>query len=263
MIIIGERLNSTRSSVRKAFESRDRTFFESKAGDQVREGASYIDLNAAALMEMEVEAMAWAVPLVQAAAGVPLAIDSPNPEALEAGLKAHRGRAVLNSLTGESRRLQAVLPLVREYRPLVIVLSLDDGGLPDSPKAALAAAGRTIEVLAANGCGAGDILVDPLVRPVGADPAAGKLFLDSLALIKKHLPEVRTIAGLSNVSFGLPHRRLVNRTLLVLAVQSGLDAVICDPLDRDLMASLAAGQALLGRDPDLAGYLKAARGLPK
>lgn len=263
MIIVGERLNSTRSSVREAFETRDKVFFESAARRQAEEGASYIDLNAAALMEKETEVMAWAVPIVQAAAGVPLAIDSPNPEALEAGLKAHRGRAVLNSLTGESQRLRDVMPLVREFRPLVIALALDDGGLPDSPEAALSAAARVVQALIDEGCDAADILVDPLVRPIGADAAAAQLFLDSLSLIKKHIPDIRTIAGLSNASYGLPHRRLINRTLLVLALQVGLDAVICDPLDKDLMGALAAARALLGLDPDLKDYLLTARRLSR
>jgi 5-methyltetrahydrofolate--homocysteine methyltransferase len=116
-----------------------------------------------------------------------------------------------------------------------------------------------VELLARQGLSSEDIFVDPLVRPVAADPGAVRLFLDSLAAIKEALPEVRTIAGLSNASFGLPQRSLINRTLLALAMSRGLDAAICDPSDKDLQASLRAADALLGRDPNLKSYLRFAR----
>lgn len=259
MIIIGERLNSTRRPVLEAMQRRYGDFLAAEAVRQKDAGADYIDLNAAALMEEEIPTLTWAIPLLQKAASLPLAIDSPNPEAIEAGLKVHEGRAIVNSLTAEKSRIERLLPLVREHKPRVIVLCLDDSGLPKDPDTALAIARKMVELLACQGLSPEDIFVDPLVRPVAADPGAVRLFLDSLAAIKEALPEVRTIAGLSNVSFGLPQRGLINRTLLALAIGRGLDAVICDPSDKDLQASLRAADALLGRDPNLKSYLRFAR----
>jgi len=259
MIIIGERLNSTRRPVLEAMQRRYGDFLAAEAVRQKDAGADYIDLNAAALMEEEIPTLTWAIPLLQKAVSLPLAIDSPNPEAIEAGLKVHEGRAIVNSLTAERSRIEHLLPLIREHKPRVIVLCLDDRGLPKDPDIALNIARKMVELLASQGLSSGDIFVDPLVRPVAADPGAVRLFLDSLAAIKEALPEVRTIAGLSNVSFGLPQRGLINRTLLALAMGRGLDAAICDPSDKDLQASLRAADALLGRDPNLKSYLRFAR----
>jgi cobalamin-dependent methionine synthase I len=259
MIIVGERLNSTRQPVREALERRLEDFLTSEALRQKEAGADYIDLNAAALAEAEVATVSWAVPLIQRATSQPLSIDSANPEAVEAGLKAHEGRALLNSLTAERSRIERLLPLIREHRPRVIVLCLDDEGTPKTPENAVTIARRMVELLACQGLASEDIFIDPLVRPVAADPEAARLFLDSLAAIKSALPEVRTIAGLSNVSFGLPLRPLVNRTLLVMALDRGLDAAVCDPLDKELQAALNAAEALLGRDPSMKLFLRFAR----
>jgi len=259
MIIIGERLNSTRRPVLEAMQRRYGDFLAAEAVRQKDAGADYIDLNAAALMEEEVPTLTWAIPLLQKAVLLPLAIDSPNPEAIEAGLKVHEGRAIVNSLTAERSRIKRLLPLIREHKPRVIVLCLDDSGLPKDADTALTIARKMVELLACQGLSSEDIFIDPLVRPVAADSGAVRLFLDSLAAIKKALPEVRTIAGLSNVSFGLPQRGLINRTLLALAMGQGLDAAICDPSDKDLQASFRAADALLGRDPSLKAYLRFAR----
>ena len=259
MIIIGERLNSTRRPVLEAMQRRYGDFLTMEAVRQKNAGADYIDLNAAALMEGEVPTLTWAIPLLQKAVSLPLAIDSPNPEAIEAGLKVHKGRAILNSLTAEKDRIARLLPLVGEYKPRVIALCLDESGLPKDPDAALDIARKMVELLVRRGVSPEDIFIDPLVRPIAADHGAAQLFLDSLESIKEALPEVKTIAGLSNVSFGLPHRGLMNRTLLTLAMGRGLDAAICDPSDKDFQASLNAADALLGRDPSLKSYLRFAR----
>lgn len=267
MIIIGERLNSSRRDVQEALARRDDVFLLGEARLQEEAGADYVDLNASALLDKEVEALRWAIPLLQRELRVPLSLDTPNAEAMAEALKIHRGRALLNSLTGEGTRIHSLLPLIRDYQPQVIILCLDDKGLPDKPERALSIAHKMVELLIKQGLKAEDIFVDPLVRPVGADWRAGALFLESLERIKSHLPGIRTIAGLSNVSFGLPQRKLLNRTMLILALKAGLDAAICDPLDEELQAALAASSALLGRDPSLKSYLqfirqKARKGKP-
>ncbi len=256
MMIVGERLNSSWKKVAEALQNRDEAFFLDQARHQEKAGASYIDINAAVLMDGEIEALRWAIPLLQKSVSVPLALDTPNFEAMAEALKIHQGRPLLNSLTGESRRLEALLPLVRKFKPRVIALCLDENGPPESSDRALALAEKLTGILTGEGLLPEDIFIDPLIRPVGVNDQIGALFLESLSKIKARLPGFMTIAGLSNVSFGLPERRLLNRTLLVLALQAGLDAVICDPLDSELMSSLHAGQALLGKDRSLRNYLK-------
>jgi 5-methyltetrahydrofolate--homocysteine methyltransferase len=242
--------------VLEAFERRDGQFLIDQAIKQERAGAGYIDLNAAALLDGEAEALRWAIPLLQQNVSIPLSLDTPNPEAMEAALQAHRGRPVLNSLTAETKRLDALLPLIREFRPRVIALCLDESGPAQTTGRALALAERLVAVLTAEKLAAEDIFIDPLLRPIGVDWGSGRLFLESIERLRADLPGIRTIAGLSNISFGLPGRGLLNRTFLILALQKGLDAAICDPLDADLQAGLRAARAVLGQDPSLRNYLK-------
>jgi 5-methyltetrahydrofolate--homocysteine methyltransferase len=256
MIIIGERLNSSRRDVQEALARRNEAFLLEQAKLQEEAGAAYVDLNASALVDKEGETLRWSIPLLQRTLKIPLSLDTPNPEAMEEALKLHRGRALLNSITGEEGRIRNLLPLIKDYQPQVIVLCLDDKGLPDKPERALSIAHKMVELLVRQGLKAEDIFVDPLVRPIGADWRAGSLFLESLERIKSHLPGIKTIAGLSNVSFGLPQRKLLNKTMLVLALKVGLDAAICDPLDEELQAALAASSALLSLDPSLKKYLQ-------
>jgi cobalamin-dependent methionine synthase I len=260
VIIIGERLNSSRRVVFEALQKRDASYLCGQALDQEKAGAAYIDLNAAAMLDREIDALSWAIPLIQGAVSAPLALDTPNPEAMEAALKIHRGRALLNSLSGESACLDAMLPLIRRHKPRVIALCLDKDGPPGSAEVALTRAQKMTEILRSAGLAPEDFFIDPLVRPIGVDHKTGPLFLDSVEKIKRSLPGARTIAGISNVSFGLPQRRLLNRTFLALAMAKGLDAAICDPLDGDIQSVLVASEALLGQDPSLKKYLAFIRG---
>jgi len=263
LIIIGERLNSSRKSILEALECRDAKFVCEQAKKQEQAGAAYVDLNTAALMDDEIEGLRWAIPLLQHELTVPLSIDTPNPKAMEAALKIHKGRALLNSVTGERTSLETLLPLIREFKPRVIALCLDESGPPTSADIAVARARKLTDILTGAGLKPEDIFLDPLVRPIGVDPASGALFLDSVAAIKREVPQVKTIAGLSNVSFGLPQRGLINRTFLALAMARGLDAAICDPLDAELQATLHAAAALLGQDPSLKSYLRHSRAKAK
>jgi 5-methyltetrahydrofolate--homocysteine methyltransferase len=263
MIIIGERLNSTRKSVLEALRCRDAEFLRGQAQKQQEAGAAYVDLNAAALMDDEVEGLRWAIPLLQRKIAIPLSIDTPNPKAMEAGLKVHKGRALLNSITAEKCSLDALLPLVREFKPRVIALCLEESGPPTAPDVAVVRARKLTDILTGAGLAPEDIFLDPLVRPIGVDPSSGALFLDSVEAVKRALPQVKTVAGLSNVSFGMPQRRLINRTFLALAMARGLDAAICDPLDAEIQATVHAASALLGQDPSLKSYLRYSRAKAK
>ncbi|MBN1273616.1 MAG: dihydropteroate synthase [Candidatus Aminicenantes bacterium] len=259
MIIIGERLNSSRKPVYNAMLERDTDYILEQAFKQVHAGADAIDINSAALLDKEVEVLTWMLPLLQEKIPVPISIDTSNPEAMEVGLEYHQGQAFLNSLSGEQERIISFLPLIKKYKPKVIVLCLDNDGLPTHAEQEYSVAARMVELLDRENVPLSNIFIDPLVRPVGVDQTAPRLFLESLKKIKKNIPEIKTIAGISNVSFGLPNRKLINRTFLVLAVQEGLDAAIIDPLDQEKMASLSAAKALLGKDPNLKGFLGAVR----
>lgn len=255
MIIVGERINSSRRVVLEALQRKDAEYLCHQALAQEKSNAAYIDINAAAMMEEEIGVLLWAIPLIQRVVKAPLALDTPNPEAMEAALKIHRGRALLNSLSGDKASLEVMVPLIRRFRPRVIALCLDKEGPPEDTEMAVSRAGKMAEILLSAGLHPEDIFIDPLVRPIGVDHKSGILFLDSVEKIKSSLPGMRTIAGVSNVSFGLPQRRLLNRTFLALAMAKGLDAAICDPLDGDIQAVLVASQALLGQDPSLRKYL--------
>lgn len=255
MIIVGERLNSTRTAVRRSLEEKDKTWLVKEALNQEIAGASFIDFNASALHEKEIVTLSWAIPLLQEKTKLPLAIDTPNPEAMKKGLSLHQGQALLNSLTAEKNKYKSLIPLIQEYSPQVIALCLDEKGLPSTAQKTVDNAAKLLEILDKISFPLEDLFLDPLVRPIGIDPQAGQLFLDSLILLKKTFPEIKTIAGISNVSFGFPQRSLLNRTFLVLALQSGLDAAICDPLDKEIMASLRAAEALLGKNNGMTRYI--------
>jgi len=255
MIIVGERLNSSRRSVLEALNRKDKKFVVDQAKKQEKAGASYIDLNTAALLDKEVQTLKWAIPLLQEELRISLSIDTTSPNAMEAGLKIHKGHALLNSFSGEAKRIKAFLPLIKEYKPRIIVLCLDDEGLPETSDEEFSIACKMVNLLDKEGVEHKDIFIDPLVRPIGVDQRAGELFLGALEKIKKNLPTVNTIAGVSNVSFGLPRRKSLNRAFLVLALQKGLDAAILDPLDREILAAMRSAEALLGKDSSLKDYL--------
>jgi 5-methyltetrahydrofolate--homocysteine methyltransferase len=226
---------------------------------QVAAGAHLVDVNCATLMEDEVACMEWAVRTIQDALDVRLSIDSPNPAALRRGLEVHRGRALLDSINLEHDRWQGLLPVIKEFRPEVVALCMDDAGIPATAQGRVELASRLVDGLTDAGVPPTDILVDPLVFPVATDSRCVAVFLEAVDLIKARYPGIRTICGLSNVSFGLPYRAQINQVFLVLCLAHGMDAFILDPLDRRLMAHLATAEMLLGHDDFCRRYLTAVR----
>jgi cobalamin-dependent methionine synthase I len=260
MIIVGERINSTRASIRDALEAGEYGTLVREAEQQWAAGSDYLDVNTATMLDGEAECMGSLVVRVQEA--VPearMAIDSPNADALAAGLRVHRGRAMLNSLTGERSRLDALLPLIREFRPRVIVLTMDDEGLERDPQKRFAIGARLIERLAAEGVAPDDIFVDPLIFPVSAEPEAVLIALGIMDQLKAGYPGVHTICGVSNVSHGFPMRRHINQAFMIMAMGRGLDAAIIDPLDARMMVNVLTARVLLGQDPGGKAYLNAYR----
>lgn len=259
MLVVGERINTSRKPIAELVARRDTEAVVREAALQREAGADYVDVNAGTFLTEEPEMLRWLVTTIQEAVSTPMCIDSPNPVAVRSALQVHRGRALLNSITGEKSRYEQLLPLVREYGCGVVALCLDDAGMPASAQDAVDKGTRLVESLLEAGVPAGDIYVDPLVRPVSTDSCAGVAVVEAIRVIKERYPGVHTICGLSNVSFGLPQRRLLNQAFLVATMTAGLDAVILDPLDARLMALLRAAEAVLGRDGYCARYLRAFR----
>ncbi len=260
MIIIGERINSTRKPITTALEAGDTEHILNEARSQWEAGASYLDVNTAMMRKAEAEVMAWAIELIQSKLPDALiAIDSADPVAIEAGFKVHKGRPLLNSINGEKHRLDALIPLIREYNPRVIGLTIDDEGISQDADNRYRIGAELIELLSKNGLDADDIFIDPLIFPVSAELQAGNASLTIIRRLKENYPGIHTVCGLSNISFGLPERKLINQVYMVLAMGSGLDAAIIDPLDRRMMASITTTTTLLGQDKACKKFLQAYR----
>jgi 5-methyltetrahydrofolate--homocysteine methyltransferase len=262
MLIIGERINTSRKAIEPAVAGRDAAFIQKLAKDQVDAGATYVDLNCGTLGEGEPEALEWLVTTVQAAVDAPLALDSPSPSAISRAMAfydSRRGQPIINSITAETGRFGDILPVVLEHRAKVIALSLDDTGIKPDAAARFEVACRLVHRLLDGGVPVSDIYVDPLTFPIGTGSDAGLAMLGVIARIMDEFPGVHTIAGISNVSHGLPNRKILNQAMAVLALGKGLDAAIIDPMDRQLMALIAAAEALLGRDEYCMNYISLAR----
>jgi len=253
MLIIGERINTSRPAVKKAVEERDGEFILNEASRQIEQGASMLDVNCGTSLEDEAEDMLWLVNTIQGKKEIPISIDSPNPEVIKKALKIHSGKAIINSITAEKARYENILPISRDYDCAIIALTIDESGIPESAKERFKIARVLIEICKKYGIKKERVYVDPCVRPISTEQDSAKVFLESIRLLKE--AGFNTIAGLSNVSFGLPKRSLVNETFLSMAISYGLDACIIDPLDANLMTALCISRMLLGKDEYCMEYL--------
>lgn len=259
MLIVGELINSSRKAVAQAIAERNTEYIQDLARKQVEAGADIIDVNCGTSIGEEEEVMTWLVTKVQEIVDVPLCIDSPSAAALAAGLAVHKGQAMINSITAEKDRWQEVLPLVQKYKAKIIALCMDDGGMPETVEDRLRVADKLVLGLLEAGIPEDDIYLDPLIKPLGVNSRYGVEALDAVAALKEKYPKVHTICGLSNVSYGLPERRLLNRAFMVMCLTKGMDAFILDPLDAPLMGLLKAAVALAGQDEYCLEYIAAAR----
>jgi 5-methyltetrahydrofolate--homocysteine methyltransferase len=257
--IVGERLNSTRRAVAAALAARDAEFVRGEAMQQAQAGAHFLDVNAAASISREIEDLRWMIEVVQGAVDTPLCIDSPDPKAIAAGIEAARGDVMINSITAEPQRAEQILPIARERGARVIALTMGEAAMPQTAQQRRDLAAAIVDLAAKYDVPAERVYVDALVRPVSTEAGQGRQFLEALRLIRDTVAGAHLICGLSNVSFGLPNRQLLNRTFLAMAMAMGLDGAIVDPLDRRLMATIRAGCALLEMDEYCLGYLTAHR----
>ena len=259
MLIIGEKINSSIKSVATAIETKDEDFVQKLAIEQVAAGADMLDVNAGIFVDREVELLPWLVKKAQEVADVPLCIDSPNPEALKAALPLHRGKALVNSISLEAGRYNSIVPIVKEFGASVVALCMDERGIPQKADDRVEIACRLAEKLRSDGLSYDDIYFDILVQPISVDITFGMAALETISGIRKSLPETHTTCGLSNVSFGLPERKLLNSAFVATLVSYGMDTFIIDPLDPRIMAMFIATRALTGQDEFCEDYLKAFR----
>jgi 5-methyltetrahydrofolate corrinoid/iron sulfur protein methyltransferase len=257
--VIAEKINGTRKSVQAAVVGRDQAFIEDLARRQAAAGATWIDVNAGTSPEREPEDLVWLVETVQGCVDLPLSLDTANPKALRAALGVVQKTPLVNSISGEQHRIDGVLPLAAEAGGEVVALALDDSGIPASTEARMAVIRRLVGLTRAAGIADGKVYVDPLVMTISTNVQSANIAIATMRAVKAEFPEVHMTSGLSNVSFGLPARALINRTYLTLAVEAGLDCAILDPLDRDLRASLLATELLLGKDRHCLAYTRAFR----
>ncbi len=257
-IKIGERINSSRETIARALLAKDEAFIRREAALQKNAGAHMLDVNCALNTKNEVKDMEWLVGIVQDETGLPLSIDSPNPEAVEAGLRRHNGKALVNSITLEKGRRDAILPLVKKYKAGIVVLTISEKGMPDTAEERLDMAKAASEFVKTSGISEEDLYVDPLVRPISSEPKQAAEVIRGVKLIKTST-DIKLTCGLSNISFGLPDRSMLNAVFLAMMLQAGLDAAILDPLNKKIDAILRTSAALLGDDEFCMEYIKSYR----
>lgn len=259
MIIIGELINASRKTIKAAIEARDAETIQQVAKKQVDAGADYIDVNAGVFADKEPEYLKWLVETVQQVSDIPCSIDSPDPAAIEAAMTVHRGVPMINSISLEKERCEKLMPVIAGTGMKVIALCMSDAGMPKTVDDRMRIAETLVNTLVNNSIAAENIFVDPLVQPVSVDNTFGMAFIDAIEGIMAAFEGVHSACGLSNISYGLPARRLINRTFMTMAIAKGLDGAIVNPLDRRMMASIITAEALAGRDAYCMNYLKAFR----
>ena len=260
MLIIGERINTSRKPVNKAVASQNVSYIQADVRAQVDSGADFIDVNAGSRRNSEVDDLSWLIEVIQdAVPQVKLSIDSPNPDSMKAVLDHVEHSPMINSITGERSRLESMAPIIQLRECNIVALCIDDQGIPKSTDQALKKADRLISYLERMGVKRENIYLDPVIQALSVNTNVALMVLETIDRIRQEFEGVNVICGLSNISFGLPKRLLINRTFLTLAMKAGLNAAIVDPLDKKLMGTLRATAVLLDQDPWCQAYTAAFR----
>jgi 5-methyltetrahydrofolate--homocysteine methyltransferase len=258
-VLIGERINPTgRKLLAEEMKNGDFSRIERDALAQVAAGAKMLDVNAGIPLADEPALLAKAIELVQSLTDVPLSIDSSIVEALEAGLAVYRGKALVNSVTGEEERLERVLPLIAKYGAAVVAISNDETGISEDPDVRFEVARKIVNRASDHGITREDIVVDPLVMPIGAMATAGRQVFHLVGRLRNELG-VNTTCGASNVSFGLPNRAGINAAFLSMAIGAGMTSAITNPLEGEIRQAILAADVLTGRDPNCATWIRTFR----
>ena len=257
--VIGERINPTgRKLLAEEMKNGDFSRVEADALAQVAAGATILDINAGIPLADEPAILAKTIQLVQSLVDVPLCIDSSIIEALEAGLAVYKGKALLNSVTGEDESLDRVLPLVKKYGAAVVAISNDETGISQDINVRFEVARKIVNRAADYGIPACDVVVDPLVMPVGAINTSGRQVMEFVHRLRTEL-KVNTTCGASNFSFGLPNRNGVNCAFIACAIASGMTSAIINPMHEEVMLGVRGGNLMMGHDPECKNWIKAYR----
>ena len=258
--VIAERINMTRKEIGAQVKKRNAAFIAGEARKQTEAGATHIDINAGGNPATEIEDMKWLVETVSKATELPICFDSPSAPVLKAGLAmCNRPGTIINSITLEAERVKGVMGLVKEFGTGVVALTMDDGGMPEDLPGRIRVIDGLAELFGKHGVGLDRVYFDPLVRPASTNPGQAKDVLEAIRYLKSKHPEAHVALGLSNISFGLPKRKLLNRTFLAMLLAAGADGAVMDPLDREMMMALLAGRAALGLDEYSMEYIMAER----
>jgi len=257
--VVGERINTSRKRVQEAVINKDYVYIQDDVKKQQAAGANFIDVNAGARIGHEKADMEWLLTVIQEVVTIPLCLDSPDPKVLEMAYGMVKDRPMINSISLEKERYNAMVPFLKGKDCSVVALCMDDSGMPKSAQDVINRAGRLVKGLEGIGVRRELIYIDPLIQPISTDTTKGVMAMDSVRGIMGRFPGVHTICGLSNISYGLPQRRIINRTFLALLMCAGLDAAIIDPIDDKIMAALKATEMLMGNDEYCASYLKGVR----
>jgi 5-methyltetrahydrofolate--homocysteine methyltransferase len=267
MLIIGELINSTRKQVKEALQNKDEVTIRRLAREQVEAGADVLDINTATSMKREIDDLEWVIGLIydEVGEGVRLSIDSPNPEAIAAGLALCKARPMINSINNDPKLKERLIPLIKEYEADVIGLTMSGKGMPKTVKERLAEAERLVTTLQSSGIDLSRLFIDPLVMTIGSNQEQARVVIETVRAIKERwgAQGVKTSVGLSNVSYGLPSRSIINQAFLAMLLEAGLDAALIDPTNRGMMDILKASEALIGTDAHCLGYLRYIRGKAK
>ncbi len=260
MIIIGEKINGTRKAVAKAIQDRDAAFIRRLAEEQTKAGSTYIDINAGTPPGREPGDMVWLLENVQAASSLPVCLDSANPAALKACLEITEKTPLINSVSGEKTRIEGVLPLALKYKANLVILALDDTrGIPGTSDGRMEIIKRLVGLAIDGGLTQDQLLIDPLVTAISTGTENAVISFETMRKTKAAYPMVHITGGLSNISFGMPLRKIINRTFLAMCVAAGMDSAIADPGDKDLMGAILAAEMLMGRDRYCMNFNKAYR----
>ncbi|MBT3247469.1 MAG: dihydropteroate synthase [Actinobacteria bacterium] len=255
-VMIGERINPTgRKLLAEEMKNGDFSRVAADAIAQTEAGAHMLDVNAGIPLADEPALLAQAIQLVQSVTDLPISIDSSIIEALEAGLGVYQGKALVNSVTGEEEVMERVLPLVARHGAAVVAISNDDTGISEDPSVRFAVAKRIVERAADHGIPACDVVVDPLVMPIGAMGTAGQQVFALVRRLREEL-KVNTTCGASNVSFGLPNRHIITGTFLAMAMSHGMTSAIMNPLHAEVKSAVMAADVLAGADADCAAWIR-------
>ncbi|NBC82360.1 MAG: dihydropteroate synthase [Bacteroidetes bacterium] len=259
MNIVGELINASRKKIRDDIKDKNYDVIARVAKDQFENGADFIDVNAGIFVGHEADYMKWLIQTVQENVDAPCCIDTPDPQVLEEAIKVHKGTPMLNSISLEKDRYDKMIPILKGTDMKVIALCMSDTGMPYTREDRMKIADQLINNLVQNNVKLENIYVDPLVQPIGSGDNLGMEFLNTVEEIHGKYEGIHTVCGLSNISFGIPSRKFMNQSFMIMAITKGLDSAIMNPMDQQMMANIIAAETLAGKDPFCEKYMNAYR----